>query len=513
MQLQKRLLVAITLLICAICVDAFTALAPSRSDAQRSLRVSTITALALLSSPAISSVSIVTQKTIIVIVLVVLCVLGQHEGSETLRTTDSLYLGIVFLGIMYLTSEGGIDAAAKDAMSPELVDKTKNANLISLFSAMACFVGARMLGYTMTTDNVIRSRANVSGEFFYDAAPVVYSGVATFAAIFASVFVCVSGFAGVLASTYSFPDCNDTACLIERFAAFGVKLLLTLGTAISASKADSLRLLDVLFGPLACVDCPASTQARRENVVLYADAAVFCCALAANSLAETTSTSKQSWFELGFSGVCLLGIIVTLAYFETDLLDVVFYVIASASILFSSFLESSNLVAAVLLLDLAHNVYLHGVSAMQHLTHVSNACASILALLAYSGVFSKTTLGFLKQSSRAIWFALSVASVFLLSIYTGAIATEYSAEDVAKTLGIRYNLIHFLPSLASQTPYEDTSLPRSRFAFAAPVAVVLLNVLFLLVSAAPPPTSSLVSPSALGVSLVLGLVSLGAYLY
>jgi hypothetical protein len=108
---------------------------------------------------------------------------------------------------------------------------------------------------------------------------------------------------------------------------------------------------------------------------------------------------------------------------------------------------------------------------------------------------------------------LSVASVFLLSIYTGAIATEYSAEDVAKTLGIRYNLIHFLPSLASQTPYEDTSLPRSRFAFAAPVAVVLLNVLFLLVSAAPPPTSSLVSPSALSVSLVLGLVSLGAYLY
>ena len=282
---EPHAIVAVLVLIVAVCVDAITALDPTNNaeEAASSLRTSSLVTLLAVSAPGIGDERRTeSQRLVIGALLAFLALSGRHSGALGTRIGDLVYCAVVLCAGARIYSQGGIEA--EDVRPDDPADSPHRRQSIgALFGGLLLYVGLRgVRAAFVSSSEAADFRAHYA---MYDA--TLSSPGYAFSSL--SVVAPLGGGYGVLAATGATVLLHSDARLVGSSAVAFEVAAAGVTAAVAALWAllgysEQLDTLVVVFGPHACSssrgDCEAAYHARRFAMVNNSTAGLWLGALA-----------------------------------------------------------------------------------------------------------------------------------------------------------------------------------------------------------------------------------------
>jgi len=313
---EPHAMVAVLVLIVAVCADAITALDPPNKaeEAASSLRTSSLVTLLAAAAPVIGPEwKTESQRLLIGALLVFLALAGRHSGRLDTRIGDLIYCILVLCASARVYARGGIEA--EDVRPDNPRDSPHRRQSISaLFGALLLYVGLRGVRAAFVSSGEAKDFKAYYAVYntTLDSPGYAFSSVSAVAPL--------GGGHGVLAATGATVLLhNDARVVGSRAVAFEVAAA-GVGAAVAAlwallAYSEQLDTLTVVFGPHACSSsrdsCAEAFHARRFATVNNSTAglwlgALACCvfSFAIERRVFEPTRAERPWRreELGFSG-------------------------------------------------------------------------------------------------------------------------------------------------------------------------------------------------------------------
>ena len=558
-EIERNCLAATVLFIGSVVADGLSALDPAQTnESPTSMRCTAAVLIACLGAPPLRQRFVFEQRLLIGALLVLVAMIGLHEGSEGVRVADAIYIWAVLMLTLYSFSTGGIEdmgtgeKTKPKALSLEAPSYVYRESACCLSTAVLGYSGARIMRQAFTHSEAVRV-FQVAGTA-WDGSTRVTLGYA--AASTASVIALAFGGAVSTGLSIVLFASNDT----RELGTGAKKELLTIGaflllfSAFTATMAwtDQYVALTAIWGDAACDSstCPAAGLARRMSLMnstpvpLWINAlGVVVLAYAPDAKIQTREDEKSfsppvvAWGMASLVG-CLL---VTLSYCSfTGPGAYVDYsvVIGIGAIAISAFWDTwyGSLVFLIAIgIDEVGTLTMHPAGELlAYFTHCSLLISFILLLLRvlFSGIteFFWSSLptntvdviddivGILTIAGTSITVALYLGSCALAVSYPGNWLSPDSYEQpdnkYARTMGAAI-LEHWLPVLVWLPMYtrkQEVTNVAQMYRLATWILALLLPLVTWFVSlsvAAKPPNHAMwaYEPSFVFSMLSMGLVS------
>tara|TARA_Y100000389_G_scaffold169849_1_gene176439 strand:+ start:342 stop:2297 length:1956 start_codon:yes stop_codon:yes gene_type:complete len=271
---ESHALVAVVILVLAVCIDAITALdTPNNAEeAASSLRVSSIVAILAAAAPAIRHQSSTeNQRLLIGLLLAFLALAGRHTGTLNTRVGDLVFSMLVLSASAKIYAQGGIEA---DDVRPDLQDAQcsphRRQSIGALFGALLLYVGLRGVRAAFVSSF---EAADFKVYYTVDSSTQSSPGYA-----FASADVAgpLGGGYGILAATGATVLLHNDARVVGSGAVAFEVAVGGVGAAVAAlwamlGHSHQIDTLTEVFGPRSCSSsrdaCGAAFDARRFSVV------------------------------------------------------------------------------------------------------------------------------------------------------------------------------------------------------------------------------------------------------
>lgn len=320
-KIERNCLAATTLFIGAIVADGITALDPTQpNESPSSMRCTAAVLIACLGAPPLRQRFVFEQRLIIGFSLMVVAFAGLHEGSESIRVVDAVYMWIVLTLTLYSFATGGIeDMGTKKqktkVLSVEAPPYVYRESACSLATAALAYSGFRIMRQAFAHSEVARN-FQVSGTA-WDGSARLTTGYA--AASTATVISLAFGGAvatGLAVALFASHDLREMGTGAKKeLLMIGSFLLLFAAFSATVAWSEQYTALTAIWGDSACdsVTCPASGLARRTSLMNSVPVALWMNALGAAVLAYAPDAKVQTREdEQGFSPAVVAWGVVTL---------------------------------------------------------------------------------------------------------------------------------------------------------------------------------------------------------
>lgn len=265
---ESHAVVAVLLLVLAVCTDAVTALdTPNNAEeAASSLRVSSIVTILAVAAPAIRhEATSENQRLLVGSLLVFLALAGRHTGTLYTRTGDSIFCMCVLTASTKIYAQGGIEA---DDVRPDDAQNSphRRQSIGALFGALLLYVGLRGVRAAF-----VASSEAADFKAYYT---VYHSSLSSAGYAFSSfgVVAPLGGGHGILAATGTTVLLHNNARVVGSSAVAFEVAAAGVGAAVAALWAllgysGQIDGLHAIFGPHACSSsravCGDAFDARR----------------------------------------------------------------------------------------------------------------------------------------------------------------------------------------------------------------------------------------------------------
>ena len=318
---EAQVVVAALLLVVAVGCDCITALETphGQADTVSSMRTSSLVTLLALASPTIVKDRIVDQRFVLLSLLIVLSLSGDHYGNINVRIGDATYTILVLLLSVQIYNAGGIESGST---RPDniLNSPHRRQTMSGLCGALFLYVGLRGLRSAFVAAqeakdfsvrlSILDNNYVSAGYAFMSGSSIIPLGFGHGVLAAVGILICLHGDAHVTGSS---------AVAFEVGAAGIASSIAALWSSIGFSEQiDTLR---VLYGPSGCrgsVDlCEEAYRARRFAIsngsasglwMGSLAACVFSYAIERRTTTEFFTRAEVMWRRQGFgSGVILLA--------------------------------------------------------------------------------------------------------------------------------------------------------------------------------------------------------------
>jgi len=503
---EANVLISSAVLVCAVVLDALTALPVSDgSNVPSSLRTSCMTLVALAAANPLDPNYGLEQRGAVALLLAAVSFLGSHHASSYIRTSDAAFVLVTGLASTALFARGGIEK--DDSKIPCF----RRSSAIMFCAGLFFYVGARLFRNAVTMAGEVQAFTIEGSEFdsrgyaYASATSAAAIGFAAAAAVACAILIFMS------ATRIGLQGCEAVAhaTILVACATFTAALIANYEQFLSSLT------LPALYGPNSCTGareaCVAAYRSRRFNAASLSCTGPFAITIALATFSYpkgvrfATPTemfdyaADTTWSIAGAAVTAFLVLIVFVytadASFVVDwssltlILSIVAVYIAafwstSVAGLVQLFAMSTNLVISVE--NLGIGVYI------QFVTNLS-----FLVTFALITVFTLTSIGsyimWILQKKSAPWlefftgvtivaatstqFGLFLTTMGLMASYDGSLIID---ERPVVEQASQWVLHHFLPFfflaavLSSRVEASQLSATIFRAAWGIPVVLVAI---------------------------------------
>jgi hypothetical protein len=491
-------LVACLFFVGAIVLDAATASAPTdATDAPASLRASSIIATLALAAPLVLNKRYTAslQRPVLLLVLAIVSVLGNHEGSRELRCFDSIFVLVVLLGAVYLVCVGGVDEKSKKIKKS--VDPVEACRLLA--ASLMAYAAMRNLRSAVTHATNVRG-FEVSGQLsnttVFDTAGYALADEST--TLFATLAASTQLMCAIL---ILLRDGGVAAMPLRATGAIGTFCSLTLLMALG-SQADHLQ---AVFGGGACLAsttaCDSAAKARRFAMVNSPVGSLFLGSLGTVVFANVAAAAPPLASAMVPGASILLSWLAETAFFLANFISVLWYCklddgngvfveyVLLLSIVglfvarkFDVWLGNATLVAlagfTIYELDAFHADTLDTLTFVAFFVFFGLLCLHALLQLFLRVPYTMELCDAILDALFALALALALAASIAVSCYSGA-----AVRTLPFAAGIRnamlYVFVHYIPLFYVVTPGNRISPLRISLRYRAIAwlgAVILVGI-------------------------------------